>query len=154
MRGVATWAAALAAMWVVGGLLSCGPAASEPARLGDLTVHGPVLVAPPGNSAALYLSVHNRGAEADRLVAFATPLGKAGWHRITREGGRARMVAAPEGFEVPAGVDLRLAPGGDHGMLTGLVEAPQPGVRVPVTLRFARAGELRLEVEVVEHTGG
>lgn len=138
--------------WAV--LVACGPASPGPARLGDLTVHGPVLVVPPGGNAALYLSVHNRGSEADRLIGLESPLGEGGWHRTVREGGRVRMVAAPEGFEVPAGGHLRLSPGGDHGMLTGVRALPTPGQRVPVALRFARAGELRLEAEVVGQAAG
>jgi copper(I)-binding protein len=50
---------------------------------------------------------------------------------------------------VPAGATTRLAPGGFHGMLMGLTAALKEGDRFPVTLTFARAGEVTVEVEVV-----
>lgn len=53
-----------------------------------------------------------------------------------------------KGFEVPARQRLVLRPGGSHLMIVGLHKPFVKGERVPLTLRFERAGELEIEIEV------
>jgi copper(I)-binding protein len=53
-------------------------------------------------------------------------------------------------FEVPGRERLTLSPGGAHLMLVDIVQPLKKGERFPLTLRFERAGELKVEVEVQE----
>ena len=49
---------------------------------------------------------------------------------------------------VPAGQTVRLRPGGLHVMLIGLTEPLRQGATVPLTLRFERAGEVTVQLEI------
>jgi copper(I)-binding protein len=58
---------------------------------------------------------------------------------------RMRQVAA---VDVPAGGSVALEPGGLHVMLLGLKAPLKEGDRFPMTLRFEKAGEVKVEVHV------
>jgi copper(I)-binding protein len=97
-----------------------------------------------------YMEIRNRGSRPDRLLAASTPLAaRVEMHMTKRDGEVVRMfpVAA---FEIPAGERLELRPGAGHLMLVDLTRALKKGERVPMTLRFEHAGELRIELEVQE----
>jgi copper(I)-binding protein len=49
---------------------------------------------------------------------------------------------------VPAKGKTELKPGGYHIMLLGLKQDLKPGEKVPVTLKFERGGEVRVEAVV------
>ena len=99
---------------------------------------------------AVYLTVVNSGAESDRLVRVETSAARsAETHESVEDGDVMRMVPRPDGFEIPAGGSLALAPGGKHVMLVDL--APRaPGARaIPLILHFARAGTIGVEARLV-----
>ena len=54
---------------------------------------------------------------------------------------------------VPAGGALELKPGGYHMMLINLKAPLKQGDKVPVTLKFEKAGEVKVEL-AVESLGG
>jgi copper(I)-binding protein len=56
----------------------------------------------------------------------------------------------PEGFAIPAGGTLQLAPGGKHVMLIGLTAPLAVGDTVALTLTFTHAGEMAIQAPVVE----
>ena len=58
------------------------------------------------------------------------------------------MRALKGGAAVPAKGRLALAPGGGHVMLMGLKSGLKAGGTVPLTLKFERAGEVKLAVPV------
>ena len=49
---------------------------------------------------------------------------------------------------IPAGGELRLEPGGTHIMFEDFSEMPRAGDSLAVTLRFARAGSVTLELPI------
>ncbi len=103
---------------------------------------------------AVYLKVHNTGTEADRLLTVTSPIATAGeLHESIEEEGLMKMVPAPDGFEVPAGGDLELAPGGKHVMLIG-ARAEAGASSIPVVLSFERAGNVEVTVPVGLGAGG
>ncbi len=63
-----------------------------------------------------------------------------------------RMRPLPAGVALPPGETVMLEPGGVHLMLVGPVRAFERGQRVPMTLHFERAGEIRIEL-IVESAG-
>ncbi|HEY1448425.1 MAG TPA: copper chaperone PCu(A)C [Caulobacteraceae bacterium] len=101
-----------------------------------------------GMNGAGYLTIANRGPIADRLIAAASPVaGKVSLHQ-SREVG-AMMTMRPVAFiEVGAAARVTLAPGGLHLMLEGLRRPLRTGQSVPVTLIFARAGQVRASLVV------
>jgi periplasmic copper chaperone A len=129
--------------------LAAAPAAAQEARAGDLAVQQPwTRAAGQGATGAGFLSISNRGAAADRLLSASTPAARAvELHTMLRDGDVMRMRAV-EAIEVPPGQTVALRPGGLHIMLVGLSRPLREGETVPLTLRFERAGEVRVELSV------
>jgi copper(I)-binding protein len=53
-----------------------------------------------------------------------------------------------QSFGIPAGQRLTLRPGGQHLMIVGLKKPLAIDERIPLTLRFERAGEIQVELRV------
>jgi copper(I)-binding protein len=104
---------------------------------------------PPGAKVgAGYMEIHNRGAQPDRLIAASTPAAqRVELHISERQGDVARMRQV-KSYEIPARGRYVLQPGGAHLMLFDLARPLEKGERVKVKLRFERAGELEVELEV------
>lgn len=101
-----------------------------------------------GKTGAVYLTLLNRGRDADRLVAVATPVArKAAIHETVTEGGVMKMRPL-DALPLPAHQSVKLAPGGVHVMLMGLAAPLEEGGRFPLTLRFARAEPVTVDVVV------
>jgi copper(I)-binding protein len=135
-------------------LLACPAAAQHaPAEAGDLAIaRSWTRAAGQGGTGAGFLAISNRGAAADRLVAASSPVARVTeLHTHVRDGEVMRMRPVEE-VEIPAGQTVTLQPGGLHLMLIGLNQPLRQGEAVPLTLRFARAGEVRVEL-VVEAAG-
>jgi copper(I)-binding protein len=130
----------LAAGLIAAGVMSAGPAAAHGYGTG---------ATPPGATvAAGYLEIRNSGQQPDRVVAASTPAAeRVEFHVQIQEGDVLKMREVKD-FPVPARQRLTLRPGGSHLMLVGLKQPLAKGGRVPVTLRFERAGELQLELEI------
>ena len=97
---------------------------------------------------AVYLAVTNHGDSPDHLVGADTErAGHTMIHRSVVEDGVMKMRQAGA-VEIPAGETVRLEPGRLHLMLTGVSPRLESGERIAVTLRFERAGEMRLSVPV------
>jgi copper(I)-binding protein len=118
-------------------------------RLGDLVISQPwSRAANPGGQGAGYLVIANRGTAADRLVSASSPAsGRMELHTHVRDGDVMRMREVPA-IDIPPGQTVTLQPGGLHLMFIGLTQALRQGEAVPVTLRFERAGEVRIDFAV------
>jgi copper(I)-binding protein len=105
---------------------------------------------PPGaRTAAAYLTLANSGT-ADRLLGGTTPAARGvELHTHVDEGGMARMVRLPE-LAVPSGGAVRLEPSGLHLMLIDIAGPLTAGTNVVLTLRFATADDLVIEVPIVD----
>jgi copper(I)-binding protein len=96
-----------------------------------------------------YVTITNTGAEADRLVAAASPVaGDVQIHEMKMEADVMKMAELPDGIEIPAGETVVLAPGGFHLMFMQLNEPLVEGTSIPVTLTFERAGTVEIELSV------
>lgn len=118
-------------------------------KLGDLTIEHPWARASagPARNGAAYLTVHNSGPE-DSLVAAAGDIAeRIELHTHIVEGDVMKMRQV-EAIGVPAGGLAALKPGSFHIMLIGLKHPLMEGERFPLTLRFAKAGEVAVEVAV------
>jgi hypothetical protein len=94
------------------------------------------------------LEIRNSAKEPDRLIGASTPAAeRVELHVSVREGDVVRMREV-ESLEVPARERLILRPNGPHLMIVGLGRPFVKGERVPLTLRFEKAGELRIELDV------
>jgi periplasmic copper chaperone A len=109
---------------------------------------------PPGAKiAAGYLTIRNAGA-ADRLLGVSSPVAeRVETHVTVREGDILRMREV-KGYDVPASGTLELKPGGSHLMFVNIKAPFKEGTSVPATLRFERAGEIKVEFQVRPLAGG
>lgn len=132
------------------GLLLAGPVrAHHDTRLGALTIGHPwTRAAGAQANGAAFMTLRNAGSQADRLVTASTPFARTvELHTHMREGEVMRMRPVRD-IPVPAGETVRLRPGGLHIMLIGLTEPLQQGREAPLTLRFAEAGEVTIQLEI------
>lgn len=125
------------------------PAAAHDYQLGALHIGHPWArpTLPGQSTGGGYLSVDNRGGAPDRLLGGSTPAAAAvEVHEMRMEGDVMRMREIKT-LDLPAGKLVTLAPGGFHLMLIGLKGPLKVGDRVPLKLRFERAGK----IDVVFH---
>lgn len=151
------WGAALVALAI---LLSIAPTAAQhpapaapggtPVRIGALALIGTWARATPpmARTGAIYLTIGNEGHEPDRLLSAATPAaGAAELHAHVMEGGMARMNRV-DAIDIKAGESAVFQPAGLHIMLVDLRAPLRDGERISLTLRFARAGSVTLDVPI------
>lgn len=125
------------------------PAAAHDYAAGDIRIDHPWTRAAGANAnGAGFMTLRNAGAQPDRLLSATTPAARVvELHTHLREGDVMRMRPVQD-IPVPAGGSVELRPGGLHLMLIGLAAPLQQGGRVPLTLRFERAGEVQVELSV------
>lgn len=88
------------------------------------------------------------GAASDKLVSASADIaGRVELHSMKMEGDIMRMRQV-EAIEVLAGKTVDLAPGGLHLMFMDLKAALKTGASFPLTLRFDKAGEVKVDVKV------
>ncbi|HUJ86112.1 MAG TPA: copper chaperone PCu(A)C [Burkholderiales bacterium] len=130
------------------GLTLAGAAWAQ--KKGELEIDHPwARATPPGASVGGgYVTVRNAGDGADRLIGASSPAADhVELHIMAMDNGVMRMRQVPS-FKVPAHGQLMLKPGGNHLMFLGLKQPLEPGERVPVKLRFEKAGEVEVQLEV------
>lgn len=104
------------------------------------------------NSAA-YMTLVNLGRERDRLIGVASPAAaKAELHTHVMEGNVARMRHL-RAMDVNPGEPTVLQPGGLHIMLIDLKQPLKAGETMSLTLKFEKAGEVKVEVPVRDRPG-
>jgi len=114
-------------------LAACQPAARQDVSVDDAWVRLPPVAGRPG---AAYFTIHG-GAKADRLVGIDTSkAARVELHESGMENGMMTMRAIA-GADVPAGGEVRFAPGGNHAMLFDVAADVKPGGEMPLTFRFA-----------------
>ena len=153
---IPTIARALAAAFLSTALLSVTtpvPARAEgaTATIGDLVISDAwTRQSPPGARAGGgYATITNTGTQSDVLVGGSAPFAERfEVHEMSGTDGVMRMAELAEGLAIGPGQTVRLEPGGFHLMFLDMTEPPVAGTRVPVTLRFERAGEVTLDLPV------
>ena len=94
-----------------------------------------------------YMTIRNAGV-ADKLVSASSPAAaKVELHVHINDNGVMSMREVP-GYEVPAKGAFELKPGGAHLMFMDLKRPFKEGDKVPVKLKFEKAGEVSAEFQV------
>ena len=104
--------------------------------------------APGVKIAAGYLTVVNKSGAADRLVSASSPAAARVETHVTVKDGDIFRMREVKGYEIPANGRFELKPGGAHLMLVDIKQPLKEGERVPLTLRFEKAGEVKVELAV------
>lgn len=136
------------------------PAASRGAAQSSIAVSEAYIPQPPNGAAVAggYLTITNEAGEADSLIGAASPrAGRVELHEMRMDGAM-MMMRRVDAITVPARGETRLAPGGYHLMIFDMPAPIVAGERVPVTLTFAHAGAILVEMDVraqgAGHGGG
>ncbi len=99
---------------------------------------------------AIYLMLTNGTAMDDQLLSVESNVANAAeFHETINDNNVMRIEARSDGFVLPAGEGLLFEPGGKHIMLVGLHEPLVEGDMFTVTLTFAHADPLTVEVPVM-----
>jgi len=100
-----------------------------------------------------FMTILHQGATEDRLVSATTPIARdVQIHTMNMDGGVMRMRPLEGGLAIPAGGRVVLQPGGLHLMFMELSAPLMAGSSFPVTLRFANAGDIKVEFNVEART--
>ena len=134
--------------------LSAGQALAHDYKAGTLTIEHPRTTAMPGSNAAVYLTVRNDGAEADRLLGAKTQIAGAAELHVSNDVSGAMQMRPVDGIDLPAGAEVALQQGGSHIMLIGLTTTLTENGMVPLTLVFEKAGEVQVELDIEAAGGG
>lgn len=118
--------------------------------VGDLKLTAPwIRASVPGQvNGAGYIQIDNKAAQADRLISATTNgVSRVELNTIITDNGVAKMREVP-GIDVPANGAVKLMPGGFHIMFLGLTAPFKADTTVPVTLKFEKAGEVKVDFEI------
>ncbi len=104
---------------------------------------------PPGaKTTGVYMTIENKGKEADRLVSGSSPTaGMVQIHEMKMDGGTMQMREI-DGLDLKPGATVELKPGGYHVMLMDLKKPLKEGETVPLTLKFEKAGSIDIKAAV------
>ena len=103
--------------------------------------------APGARVAGGYMVIRNRGA-ADRLLSVSSPASaKVELHVHVHDNGVMRMHEV-SAYDVPAKGAFELKPGGAHLMFVDIKRPFKEGEKVPVKLKFEKAGAVNAEFHV------
>jgi copper(I)-binding protein len=125
------------------------PVAAHDYTAGDITIGHPWTRAAGANgNGAGFLKLTNAGTRPDRLLSATSPVAQVvELHSMIRDGDVMRMRPVQD-IPIAPGETVELRPGGFHIMMIGLTAPMNQGSRVPLTLRFERAGEVQVELAV------
>ena len=100
---------------------------------------------PPGAEiAAGYMTIRNKSSSPDHLIRVASPLAARVEMHVHIHDGDVMRMRQVKGYDIPANGSLELKSGGAHLMFVDIQRPFKEGEKIPVTLRFERAGEKRV----------
>ena len=130
-------------------LLCAAPARAQEVKAGDLVITQAWTRATP-NGAKIgggFLTIENKGSTPDRLIGGSTDAAsKIEVHEMAMKDGVMTMRSLDNGLTIDAGKTVKLAPGGYHLMMFDLKDPLKQGDTVPVTLKFEKAGEVKVSL--------
>ncbi len=94
-----------------------------------------------------YLLLDNKGRDDKLVSASAAVSASVELHSMSMEGDVMRMRQV-DGIALPTGKKVELKPGGFHIMFVGLKAPLKAGDKFPMTLKFEKAGEVEVTVNV------
>jgi len=128
-----------------------GAAWAQQVKLGDLVLERAWARATPGGAkvGGGYLTIENKGTTPDKLIGGSTPAAaRVEIHEMAMNNGVMTMRPVNGGLSIPPGQSVTLAPGGYHIMMMELKGPLKKGDKVPVTLKFEKAGEVKVTFEI------
>ncbi|WP_283149568.1 copper chaperone PCu(A)C [Silvimonas soli] len=124
--------------------------AAQPAATNAIQVeHAWSRATPPGAAiGAAYFEITNNSKTADTLIGASSPVAAtASVHEMKMANGMMQMRAVPQ-LPLPAQGNISFSPQGYHVMLNGLKAPLKEGSHFALTLQFAKAGAISVDVVV------
>jgi copper(I)-binding protein len=130
-------------------LSACGTPALPAAPKTGMEITAPFAkAAGTGENTAAFMSIKNTGSEGDTLLKATCDAAMMVQIMETKVSGDAMSMAEVPGIDLPAGSTVELKSGGYHIMLMNLKQELKEGTAISITLEFAKAGSVTLEVPV------
>lgn len=132
-------------------ILACLTASTAHSQDANVVVTQAWSRATPGGSkvAGGYLTIENKGSVADKLLSASTTVAKkVEIHEMAVADGVMTMRPVEGGLPIDAGKIVKCAPGGLHLMIIGLSAPQVQGDKVPMVLKFEKAGEITVSFDV------
>ena len=143
--------ATIAALTLTAAGLAAVPAHASDYDVGSIHITQPWARATPkaASTGAAYLTVANGGTTPDRLSCIASDVSATCQiHSMSMDNGVMKMRPVEGGLEIPPGETITLKPSGLHLMLVDLKHALEPGKTVEATLRFEKAGTVKVDFPI------
>lgn len=100
-----------------------------------------------GQVSAAYMEIKNKGA-ADKIVSANCDCAKATeLHDVKMVDGTMKMVQV-DAIDLPANSEVKLKPGSFHIMLIGLNRPLVAGEKLPIKVKFEKAGEVTVDAKI------
>jgi periplasmic copper chaperone A len=141
----------IAALMLIAPGLAAVPAHASDYDVGSIHITQPWARATPkaASTGAAYLTVANGGTAPDRLSCIASDVSATCQiHSMSMDNGVMKMRPVEGGLEIPPGETITLKPSGLHLMLVDLKHALEPGKTVEATLRFEKAGTVKVDFPI------
>lgn len=136
----------------LGALLAAAalPAWAGDAKLGQISITNAWARASAGAApnGAAFLTLTNAGADGDQIVGAHAPVAAHAELHTHEKDGDVMKMRQVQFIQVPAGKAVSLEPGGLHVMLMGLNAPLKEGGAFPLTLKFAKGGEVTVSVDI------
>ena len=110
--------------------------------------------APGATVAGGYMIIRNSGAAPDRLVAGSSPASAKVELHVHIMDNNVMKMRQVSGYDVPAKGSFELKPGGAHLMFIDIKRPFKEGEKVPLKLKFEKAGEISADFHVGRLTEG
>ncbi|MDN3647497.1 copper chaperone PCu(A)C [Reinekea marina] len=105
----------------------------------------------PGAPSAGFMVLHNHSNDDDILLSVSGDFAKKlEVHQSFEDNGIMRMEHQKKGVVIPANGMVTFAPGGYHLMFMGLSKNFEVGEAYSVTLTFEHAGDITVQLEVMQ----
>ena len=137
-------------------IICLSPASADENMAGPIKIDHPWARPTIGSSknSAAYMTLSNSGDSADKLLAVKSDAAEhVALHESRMDGEIMRMVPVKDGIEVPPHGAVELKPLGLHVMLMGLRKPLKEGETFPMTLVFAKQGDVQFEVKIEKNPG-
>ena len=151
------WIAALALMGVVNGAFAesqhmdhtkhAMPVQTQNGKI--ILTHATARFLIAGRPGAVFLNIENTG-DADRLISASSPLSdRVELHTHKMDNGVMKMRRI-DAITVPSNTVTELKSGGLHIMMFNVENLPEVGSKIPVSLVFEKAGEVKINAVAVK----
>ena len=123
------------------------------AKVGNIKIDEPwARSGQAGQMTGAFMEIKNKGA-ADKLISASSDAAKVTELHASDTSNGVMTMRKVDAMDIPADGELKLKPGGYHVMLIGLNRPLVAGEKLPIKLKFEKAGEVMVEAKIKDKGG-